>query len=425
LSGTIHSNCSLLMLPNESLDGGDLDSSSGQSVQPELSVESLSPKEAATDLSLEPQQSIAAALREVSSAEELAVLLNRCLPAYLQQHPQAKPKLLTARVINYYAFHKQARRYRTFQIPKRARGEMRELKAPDQGLLRIQRLLLLCLIEAFPVADKAAHGFVNGRSVLTNALPHVGRRFVLNLDLKDFFPHTHIGRVAAILQQKPFSLTRSAAYLIGNLCCDLGSLPQGAPTSPLLTNAVCQPLDRKLRQLAAAYRCSYTRYADDLTFSSNRAVFTAAFHQELDDIIKGQNYEQNLKKQRLQTARDCQQVTGVTVNVRTNVPRDYFRLVRTMLHNWQTKGYEVANRNFRRGYAESKGGLRHGGKCPPMERVIAGKLAYIGMIRGAQDSQFLRLLQQFKLLTDKEYADLSEALSIMEQIAGIHGGPQS
>ena len=417
------------MLPDEALYSGELDSPPSPVEPPHASTKPSSGKGAETDESPEPQpdlqESIGTLLRGVSSAESLAVLLNRCLPTYLQQHPQAKPKPVSARVINYYAFHKQARRYRTFQIPKRARGEMRDLKAPDQGLLRIQRLLLLCLTDVFPVADKAAHGFVTGRSVLTNAQPHVGRRFVLNLDLKDFFPRTHIGRVVAILQRKPFSLPRPGAYLVANLCCDLGSLPQGAPTSPLLTNAVCQPLDRKLRQFATAHRCTYTRYADDLTFSSNRAAFTAAFHQELDAIIKGQNYEQNLQKQRLQTARECQQVTGVTVNVRTNVPRDYYRVVRNMLHNWQTKGYEVANQNFRQGYSASKGGLRHAGKCPPMERVLAGKIAYIGMIRGAEDPQFLRLLQQFKLLTDKEYADLSEALSIMEQIAGIHEGPRT
>ena len=359
---------------------------------------------------------------KITDADSLAAELNRCLPEHLLRHPTAKDKPVTTRALNYYAFHKSSGRYRTFRIPKRTPGETRELKAPEPGLLRIQRLLLLCFSRVYCKTHRAAHGFVTGRSVPTNAQPHVGQRFVLNLDLQDFFPSTHLGRVVEVLQLPPFSLARPAAYLVANLCCDDAALPQGAPTSPLLTNLVCQRLDRLLRSLATKYHCRYTRYADDLTFSSNRAVFKAAFHGELNSILQAEGYKQNLKKQRLRTSHERQEVTGVIVNERTSVSREYIRLVKAMLHNWQTKGEEVAQANFRRGYAMSKGALRHGGKIPSMERVLAGKIAYIGMIRGKEDAVFLRLLQQFKLLSDKEYADLSEALSIMEQIAGIHGG---
>lgn len=358
----------------------------------------------------------------ITDADSLAVELNKCLAEHLLRHPTAKDKPVTTRALNYYAFHKSSGRYRTFRIPKRTPGETRELKAPEPGLLRIQRLLLLCFSHVFAKADRAAHGFVTGRSVLTNAKTHVGQRFVLNLDLQNFFPRTHIGRVVKVLQLPPFRLARPAAYLVANLCCDDASLPQGAPTSPLLTNLVCQRLDRRLRSLATKFHCRYTRYADDLTFSSNRAVFKEAFHRELDSILQAEGYEQNLKKQRLRTSHERQEVTGVIVNDRTSVTRDYIRLVKAMLHNWQTKGREVAQANFLQGYGMSKGALRNGGNIPSLERVLAGKIAYIGMIRGKEDAVFLRLLQQFKLLSDKEYADLSEALSIMEQLAGIHGG---
>ena len=184
---------------------------------------------------------------------------------------------MSYKALNYFAYHKKELRYRTFAIPKKTPGETREIKAPVPGLLRVQRLLLRCLTAAFTTCDPAAHGFVPGRSVRSNAEPHVGRRFVLNLDLKDFFPSTSEKRIVAVLQLPPFALRKPVAALVASLCCDQDSLPQGAPTSPLLTNAVCQRLDRRLRQLARGHYCTYTRYADDLTFSSNRPAFRKRF----------------------------------------------------------------------------------------------------------------------------------------------------
>lgn len=359
---------------------------------------------------------LAAPFRSVTDAGTLATVLNMALPLHLGRHPKATDKRVTLRVLNYYAFKNKDTRYRTFEIPKRSRGEMRTIHAPNHGLLRIQRLLALCLTAAFTTCDNAAHGFVVGRSILTNAQQHVGRRFVLNLDLKDFFPSTHIGRVVAILQLEPFRLPKKAAFLISNLCCDQGVLPQGAPTSPLLTNAVCQRLDRQLRQLASRFRCRYTRYADDLTFSSNRPAFTQEFHSALNEIITGQGYEQNLKKQRLQNADTRQEVTGLIVNEKANVPREYYRQIRAMLHNWSTLGYQAATAKLRMHYQISKAGARHAGSTPPLERVLAGKISYLGMVRGKEDAGYIRLLEEFAQLADFDYADLAEAVTLMEQI---------
>ena len=358
---------------------------------------------------------LAAPFRGVKDAATLAQVLNAAMPWYLKQHPKAKQKLVTAKGLNYYAFKKQASRYRTFQIAKRTKGEKREIKAPENGLLRVQRLLLLCLTAAFGPGDDASHGFVPGRSVLTNAQPHTGRRFVLNLDLKDFFPRTHFGKVVAVLQLPPFKLDKEGAYLIANLCCDQGSLPQGAPTSPLLTNAVCQRLDRRLGQLAKQFSCKYTRYADDLTFSSNRHVFSKKFHAALNAILANDGYEQNLKKQRLQTPEMRQEVTGVVVNDRPNVTREYVRQIRAMLHNWGTCGYESATATLRKGYGESKAGTRYQGSVPKLERVIAGKIAYLGMIRGADDPKYLELSHRLALLVSEEYKHTTTLLELLRR----------
>jgi len=342
---------------------------------------------------------LAAPFRSVTNATELAAVLNAALRLDLAENPKHKAKPISYKLLNYYAYHKGEKRYRTFAIPKKTPGETRAIKAPDYGLLRLQRLLLRCLTAAFTTCDDAAHGFVPGRSILTNAQPHAGRRFVLNLDLKDFFPSTSVQRVMAVLQLPPFALAKPVAHLVASLCCDQGSLPQGAPTSPLLTNAVCQRLDRRLRQLARQHRCTYTRYADDLTFSSNRPAFREQFHQELNAILTAEGYAQNEKKQRLQTTQQRQEVTGVVVNERPNVPREYVRQIRAMLHNWKTKGYEAASATLRQYYSSGKAYARHKGKVPKLEQVIAGKIAYLGMLRGDSNELVKSFLQLFNELS--------------------------
>ena len=360
-----------------------------------------------------PTTELALLFSHVTDVQQLAFALNAALQQDLAENPQHKPKRITPKLLNYYAYHKKETRYRIFQIPKRTRGEFRTIKAPDYGLLRLQRLLLRCLTAAFSTSHPASHGFVPGRSVLTNALPHAGHRFVLNLDLRDFFPSTSVGRVMAVLQLPPFSLAKEGAYLVANLCCDQGSLPQGAPTSPLLTNAVCQRLDRRLQQLATRHRCTYTRYADDLTFSCNRPVFRAAFHQELNATLAAEGYQQNEQKQRLQTPETRQEVTGIVVNDRPNVPREYVRQIRAMLHNWETKGYEAASATLRQHYGKGKAKTEKG-KAPKLERVLAGKIAYLGMVRG-KDPVYNLYLKSLRRLTVK-YQFSTLLLSLKNQI---------
>jgi RNA-directed DNA polymerase len=343
---------------------------------------------------------LAALLRQATDATTLAAALNAALVQEVKEHGQRSNKPVSARAINYYAFHNAEKRYRTFNIPKKTQGQVRTIKAPDLGLLRLQRLLLRCLAAAFTTCDDAAHGFVPGRSVFTNALPHAGRRFVLNLDLRDFFPSTSVKRVVTVLHNPPFALPKPAAHLVAQLCCDVGSLPQGAPTSPLLTNAVCQRLDLRLRQLAQRHRCRYTRYADDLTFSSNRPAFSQQFHKELNDVLAAEGYAQNQAKQRLQLPHQRQEVTGLVVNERPNVPREYVRQIKAMLHNWETKGYEAASATLRQQYQGSKAGVRHKGKVPKLEKVLAGKIAYLGMIAGKQSLVFQKMQIALNALQD-------------------------
>ena len=220
-------------------------------------------------------------------------------------------------------------RYTLFQIPKKKRGEFRAIDAPIEPLKTIQRALNH-ILEAVCTPHTAAMGFLPGRSVVDNARVHIGQRYVYNIDLKDFFPSITSGRVYARLTSKPFSLPPEIASLICDLCCYTNKegrkvLPQGAPTSPVLSNIICERLDRKLQRLARAYGLRYTRYADDITFSGNTYVFApeGRFCTLLKHIVEEEeHFVINPDKTRLGHQGVRQEVTGVSVNRKPNVSRD-------------------------------------------------------------------------------------------------------
>jgi retron-type reverse transcriptase len=171
------------------------------------------------------------------------------------------------------------------------------------------------LLRSMYIPSEYAMGFTDGRSVVTNASVHMGMNYVFNIDLKDFFPSIHQARIWKRLQVPPFKFNQPIANLLAGLCCmketsedDKGNkksvfvLPQGAPTSPIITNMICDKLDYYLSRLAKRFNMNYSRYADDITFSSMRYVYSkrGKFMLELERIIKKQGFTINELKTRLQ-----------------------------------------------------------------------------------------------------------------------------
>lgn len=154
--------------------------------------------------------------------------------------------------------------YQQFSIAK-GTGKVRLITAPDRRLKMLQQKLLPLLDQLYRVRSPV-HGFVPNRSVKTNAESHRSRRFVINLDLKDFFPSITENRIQGLLSA--LGLNYRVAEIIARLSCFGSRLPQGAPTSPTLSNMICYRLDTDLMQVAKGARAIYTRYADDITFSS-------------------------------------------------------------------------------------------------------------------------------------------------------------
>ena len=238
--------------------------------------------------------------------------------------------------------------YTTFEIPKH-NGGSRIICAPSGELKNLQKKLANILwfyqksiMEEKRIKSNISHAFEKEKSIITNARIHRNKRLILNLDLKDFFDSFHFGRVQGYFEKnKNFKLPHDVAIILAQLTCYHGQLPQGAPSSPIITNLICQSLDTRLLQIAKKYKLDYTRYADDLTFSTNDKHFISNqehFLSEINGAIKRAGFSINEKKTRLQFKDSRQEVTGLIVNKKLNVNHNYVRKTRAMAHQLYSTG---------------------------------------------------------------------------------------
>lgn len=238
--------------------------------------------------------------------------------------------------------------YRKFEIPKKT-GGTRVICAPFGDLKTIQTILANALYrydESIQNENsgyfKISHAFEKGKSIITNAQVHRNKRFVLNLDLENFYDSFHFGRVQGYFEKnRNFHLPHEVAVTIAQIACYDGHLPQGAPTSPIITNLIFQILDMRLLKIAKKYKLDYTRYADDLTFSTNNRNFLnkqSEFLEVLSDEIIKAGFSINHKKTRLQCRDSKQEVTGLIVNKKVNVDRAYYKKTKAMAHHLYTHG---------------------------------------------------------------------------------------
>ena len=293
-------------------------------------------------------------LRKTTSIYDFAQLLN------------FKPSALS------YLLYKlpNENKYTEFKIPKKSGGD-RLIKAPDRRLKLVQRKLAYILNSCVQEIEKIAprkhplsHGFkekINfgtkkkpdylALGIHTNAKCHRNRRYVLNLDLADFFPSFNFGRVRGFfIKNNHFMLPPNIATFIAQIACHNNELPQGSPCSPVITNLITHILDVSLTQLAKKFQCSYSRYVDDITLSTNQKVFpemlahkSSKFNawevgSEIEKIITRSGFKVNPQKTRLQFRTSRQVVTGLVVNKKVNVKNEYYRNARSMCNTLFNKG---------------------------------------------------------------------------------------
>ncbi|GAB4211974.1 MAG: hypothetical protein OHK0013_34180 [Sandaracinaceae bacterium] len=304
--------------------------------------------------------------------------------------------------LRFLAFHADAQRhshYVHFEVPKRS-GGVRRLSAPKPDLAEVQQWILEHVLEKLPV-EHVAHGFVKGRSTVTNARPHAGKAIVINQDIVDFFPSIGFPRVRAVFQRVGYSPAVATIFALLTTECPRVTaryggfdyhvavgprgLPQGACTSPALSNQVASKLDRRLQGYAVKHGFTYTRYADDLTFSAGPegeqgvAKLLASLHH----IARGEGFTIHPDKGRIQRRSKRQTVTGIVVNEahKLGVPREDVRLVRAILHNAKKTGLSAQNRELQ----------------PTFEAWLRGKIAYITMVDRARGEQLQRELDSLEL----------------------------
>jgi RNA-directed DNA polymerase len=250
------------------------------------------------------------------------------------------------------------KRYETFEVSKR-NGQKRIINAPVGALKFAQRKLSTHLQDCVEEInhstgrkDRVSHGFKRDKSIVTNAREHRNRRYVFNVDLADFFPSINFGRVLGFfVRDKNFALDPRAAMVIARIACHENKLPQGSPCSPVISNLIAHILDMHLVKLASKAGCTYSRYADDLTFSTNEKVFPADIAQRdasdshvwipstmLREIVRHCGFQINPQKTSMQYRDSRQVVTGLVVNRKINVRTEYRRNVRAMVHCLLNKG---------------------------------------------------------------------------------------
>ncbi|MGT3163439.1 reverse transcriptase domain-containing protein [Yersinia enterocolitica] len=304
------------------------------------------------------------------------------------------------------------RSYYQFAIDKK-NGSKRVISAPKKKLKIVQKKIADELLTLYPIRD-VSHGFIKGKSIVSNAEKHVLKSCVLNIDLEDFFGSIHFGRVRNLLTSPSFNIPLPVATVISNICCYNGSIPQGAPTSPIISNLICYKLDNELRQLAGKYNCTYTRYVDDITFSFTYKAKRIP-HQlvtsdsniinigvELEEIITRNGFSINKNKTRLQSKNERQTVTGIVVNKKTNLQRKFIRQTSSMLYAWEKHGVVAAeNEHFvkynkknklikLRNFVDKPGEL--------FKRIVKGRINYIKMVRGEDDIIYRKFAHRISCL---------------------------
>ncbi len=304
------------------------------------------------------------------------------LPIWKTEEDLAKALGISLKELWFFAIHRQRERqphYVTFLIPKRSGGR-RLIMAPKRRLKTIQRKLLALVVEKLPVSDRA-HAFRRGHSIRTGAEPHIGKRLVLKLDLKDFFPSVTFARVRGLLvaygysypvastlsvlmteaERQPVEVDSSIYHVpIGERHC-----VQGAPTSPGICNALLLRLDHRLEGLAKRRGLIYTRYADDLSFSGDMDRHAAhKLRSLITQIVEQEGFAINSEKTRIMGQGSRQSVTGVIVNKTLGLSRPERRRLRAMAH----------------GLSRPSGV----GETAALRAKLEGKIAYLSMLNPQQ-----------------------------------------
>jgi len=363
----------------------------------------------------------------------------------------------------------RTKKYTKKEIIKK-NGGTRELNIPPRSAKILQKKLSEELYQYY-IPPKPVHGFIksknnNSKSIITNAEKHIKKNIVINIDIDSFFDSINFGRARGLFISRPFNIEKNLATKIAQLIVYDNKLPQGAPTSPIISNIICLKMDHNLIKFAKKYSLTYTRYADDMSFSTNKKnINTNKILKEIEKIIKENGFKINRSKTRIQYSYQSQIVTGLKVNNKVNVDRKYIRRIRSMLFSWYKYGLKEATKNHfneiqvpkRKTNFElffiilnkiciffkfnchfnlkNKKNINEKytsfNKEESFKNILLGKINFLGQVRGLEDDIFIRFKHTYYLLNDNfnlkiklnefEHLDINnlkkkEVLTIFSQI---------
>jgi RNA-directed DNA polymerase len=285
-----------------------------------------------------------------------------------------------------------------FTIQKKRGGE-RQIFAPERSLKVIQQRLNYFL-QAYYLWLKPhqVHGFVINPhylgtycNIVENAKAHVNKNYVLNIDLKDFFPSITAIQVKDIFSSHFFNFSDQISTALTLLTTYKGKLPIGAPTSPVISNFICHQLDKDLINFSTENHLTFTRYADDLTFSSN-VIISHDMTLDIFNLIRKNFFEVNTKKIHLKTNNRKQKVTGLTVNQKVNVDRKLLKKIRAMLHDLSINGIEKsAQRHFKVDRIDQRYTLKFFSR-------LEGYINFVAQVRGKEDALVLKFKEKLQII---------------------------
>lgn len=314
-------------------------------------------------------------------------LMRRRVPVLLAPEDVAFHLGISMRQLNWLAYATEGRYHRFERL--KANGKPRIIHAPTEKLKTVQRWIAeRIVLKTKP--HKYSTAFFPGSSLSDNAEPHVGRKLVVRVDLKDFFPSITFNQVRRVFSS--FGYTHQVSRLLANICCDQGRLVQGAPSSPALSNLVAKRMDSRVegvkRFLASKepkesqLKFYYTRYADDLVFSSDQEGLLSIL-PFLRQIVSDEGFTVNEDKLRIMRAARQQKVTGLIVNAKLNAPAKECRLLRNVLHGIRCHGVGVAMQRWSVTNGQSVSDGAH------FRQILAGKIAFIRSVNPEKAAKLL------------------------------------
>lgn len=321
-------------------------------------------------------------------------------------------------------------RYRLLSIPKRdSHGRFKKRRKVYMPTPRLKFFLQKAnnLLSSVYVPPVCSYAFIKGRTIVGNATPHASKKYILSLDIKDFFNSISIQKaVSAIKSAYPWQFrVEFLKNIVGASSLD-GHLVQGSPLSPTISNIVCLNLDKRIASYCENLNISFTRYADDFTFSSDDFDFktNTSFLAYITRLLTEEGFALNDEKTHIQLYTNRQTVTGLVVNSKVNVARRYIKEIRNILYIWERYGYDEASESFRFYYLhvsrkigsslrsrisyEVEKKLLHSRiekkaskYSPRLDQHLRGQLNFLKMVRGENDYQYLRLTDRFNVLSQR------------------------